>query len=145
MSERIPELWAKAHQLAARGYTTTISEDTLSNGEKVYLSEHPELPGCMTQGSSVDESLTNLKEVTVDFIYYLLEDGLDVPNPLSSQAVTSSSSTPVLNFKPTDSTPHRDMAEEISIDEIEDIFDEIIQPEYRKTIIQFSVIEGKLS
>jgi predicted RNase H-like HicB family nuclease len=145
MNKRNPELWTKAQHLAGRGYTTTISEDTLSDGTKVYLTEHPELEGCMTQGDSVDQALNDLKQVTVDFIYYLLEDGLEVPNPISSQTITGGSGSkaklvdlgPIVTFTPKD--------EELSRAEVEEIFDEIVQPEHRKTIMQFSVVEGKFA
>jgi predicted RNase H-like HicB family nuclease len=89
MNERNQDHWIKAEQLAARGYAIHISEDTLSTGEKVFLAEHPELPGCMTQGNTLNEALDDLKQVTVDFIYYLLEDGLEVPDPAPSQTMTA--------------------------------------------------------
>ncbi len=91
MSNRNPELWEKAQQLAARGYTSILSEDTLSTGNTVYIAEHPELLGCMTQGNTVEEAVQELQKVTVDFIYYLLEDGLDVPEPVSFETYTGSS------------------------------------------------------
>lgn len=95
MNERNPQIWAKAQELAGRGYATIISDDTLSSGETIYLAEHPELAGCLAQGYSVEEALENLQMITVDFIYYLLEDGLDVPAPATSETVTGSSAVPL--------------------------------------------------
>jgi len=95
MNERHAQLWAKAQELAGRGYATIISNDTLSSGETIYLAEHPELVGCLAQGHSVEDALQNLQMITVDFIYYLLEDGLDVPDPAASETVTGSSSVPL--------------------------------------------------
>lgn len=89
MNERNRERWTKAEQLAARGYAIRISEDTLSTGERVFLAEYPDLPGCMTQGNTLDEALDDLKQLTIDFIYYLMEDGLEVPDPAPQQTTTA--------------------------------------------------------
>jgi len=90
-----PELLTKAKQLAARDYTVIITEDTLSDGGKIYVVEHPELPGCMAQGTTIAAAQEELAEATVDYIYYLLEDGLDVPDPLNSRTVTGGNNVPV--------------------------------------------------
>jgi predicted RNase H-like HicB family nuclease len=134
-NNRNPELWDEAQRLASRGYTTQLSEDTLSDGAKVYLAEHPELPGCMTQGNTLDEALNDLKQITVDFIYYLLEDGLEVPGPIHSQTITGSSSKPLsTNYVQTIAAdgfsagePESDSAENAQAD--------------NKTIMQFSIVE----
>jgi len=77
-----PELLAEAEHLAAREYSVTALEDTLSNGETVYVLGHPELSGCKSHGKTLEEAAQNLRDATIDYIYFLLEDGLSVPDPL---------------------------------------------------------------
>ena len=88
MSDVNAELWEQAARLAARGYETVISEDTLTTGERVILVENPELPGCMAQGATLEEAMKELDEGRIDFIYFLLEDGRDVPPPRVGHTTT---------------------------------------------------------
>ena len=88
--------------LAFRSYSTEVSVYKLSNGEDAYVAENPELDGCMAQGSSFDEAVDRLKTVRVDFIYYLLVDGLEVPEPgemYKGYYVTMGSSNEVIFIK----------------------------------------------
>jgi predicted RNase H-like HicB family nuclease len=49
-------------------------------GEDGYwLAECPSLPGCVSQGSSREEAITNIKEAILGYIEALEEDGLSVP------------------------------------------------------------------
>jgi predicted RNase H-like HicB family nuclease len=49
-------------------------------GEDGYwVVECPSLPGCVSQGSSRDEAITNIKEAIEAYIEALKEDGLPVP------------------------------------------------------------------
>jgi predicted RNase H-like HicB family nuclease len=77
------EVWERAEELAARPYSITIEQDTLSNGQVVFLARHPELPGCKAQGNTIDEAKKSLDEARVDYIYALLESGLEVPAPVT--------------------------------------------------------------
>lgn len=78
----------KATQLANRNYLITLSHDTLSDGSIMYLARNPELPGCKAQGRTEVEAVNNLRDARIDYIYFLLEDGLNVPSPHS--IITSS-------------------------------------------------------
>lgn len=56
----------------------------------------PALPGCITEGDTLDEALTNAREVLTLFVESLDEGGLpvppsdaDLPRPLSDDLVTS--------------------------------------------------------
>jgi predicted RNase H-like HicB family nuclease len=42
---------------------------------------HPELEGCMSHGSTPEEALQNLREVTDLYISMLQEKGLEIPSP----------------------------------------------------------------
>jgi predicted RNase H-like HicB family nuclease len=49
-------------------------------GEDGYwVAECPSLPGCISQGGSRDEAVTNVKEAIAVYIEALVEDGLPVP------------------------------------------------------------------
>lgn len=49
-------------------------------GEDTYwVAECPSLPGCISQGSSKEEAITNIKEAIKGYISALEEDNLPVP------------------------------------------------------------------
>jgi predicted RNase H-like HicB family nuclease len=44
-----------------------------------WVAECPSLPGCISQGKSVEEAMVNIREAITGFIELLQEDGLPVP------------------------------------------------------------------
>jgi hypothetical protein len=50
------ETMKKAEQLAKRGYSIELEEDTLSDGTRIYMARNPELPGCKAQGATMNEA-----------------------------------------------------------------------------------------
>ncbi len=49
-------------------------------GEDGYwVAECPSLPGCVSQGGTREEAITNIKEAIDGYILVLQEDGLPVP------------------------------------------------------------------
>jgi predicted RNase H-like HicB family nuclease len=75
------QLWSEAEKLASRDYDVETFRDQLTTGELVILAKHPELPGCMAHGKTLDDALANLREARIEYIYSLLEDGLEIPYP----------------------------------------------------------------
>lgn len=71
----------KAKELAIRRYTTIVFRDETTDDEPIYVAIIPELEGCSASGDTPQEASENLKSAKEDFIYFLLEDGLDVPEP----------------------------------------------------------------
>ena len=52
----------------------------LTPGEDGYwVVEVPSLPGCISQGKTREEAITNIKEAIDGYITALLEDGLRIP------------------------------------------------------------------
>ena len=52
----------------------------ISRGENGYwVAECPSLPGCISQGSTREEAVRNIKEAIEDYVAALEEDGLPVP------------------------------------------------------------------
>lgn len=109
-----------AIQLASRNYNIVISHDSLSDGKKIYMARNPELQGCKAQGMSQMEAIKNLRDARIDYIYYLLEDGIDVPVPNTQNSITGSQvvtpETLVYAAHPS----------------IEDVIDAVIRPEGRE-------------
>lgn len=64
-----------------RHYTFTVTEDTLTTGERVFVVRCPELFAFMTQGLTVDGALLNAVELLREWYWP------DVP--LASEAVTA--------------------------------------------------------
>jgi len=75
------DLRKQAEILVGQPYTVDMSRDETTDGKFVYLATHPELPGCMAQGITIEEAKVNLKEVAAEYILSLLEDKLSVPEP----------------------------------------------------------------
>lgn len=48
-----------------------------------YIATMPELPGCISDGVTRDEAIRNVKLASEDYIYFMREDGLDVPEPMN--------------------------------------------------------------
>jgi predicted RNase H-like HicB family nuclease len=141
VNKKQSQLWDKAQRLALQNYTVSISEDTLSNGEKVYVLEHPELDGCIAHGSTLDEALDELRQATISYLYYLLVDGLDVPSPLSTQTITATNSS----F--TKGKGDRQSAVQITLgnwkpsEKLRELFDDTSQSEGENELMRIAIIE----
>lgn len=69
-------------------YATVTTDDEYTNGEFCVIAEHPQLTGCMAQGSNKDEALANLVEARRDYITAMLRRNLEVPEPVVSTVST---------------------------------------------------------
>lgn len=54
-----------------------------------YWAKVPSLPGCYSQGETIDETLANVKEAIESHIMALLEDGQEIPR--EERAIITSS------------------------------------------------------
>jgi len=80
----------KAQTLARQNYRSLVFADKTTDGDAIYVAALLDIPGCNSFGYTVQEALENLESAKVDFIYFLLEDGLPVPSPQmlqNSQAI----------------------------------------------------------
>jgi antitoxin HicB len=66
-----------------RTYTVVLSWDADIGGYNV---EVPALPGCVTQGDTIDEALENAREAIAGFIKALRDIGEPVPDETSETA-----------------------------------------------------------
>ncbi len=71
----------KAIELSKIGYTTELLRDKATDSSYIYLAVNPELEGCMAQGETPQDALTNLEEVRIDYFEHLLEFNLPIPSP----------------------------------------------------------------
>lgn len=91
------KLWKKAEEMANKHYTVIVAEGKESTGKSIFLAKTLELYGCMAQGSTIEEALSNLKDAEVDYIYSLLEDGISIPEPIRIYSTVDTSCTPGQN------------------------------------------------
>lgn len=56
------------------------------NGEKYWIAEVPELPGCKSHGLTVEDAVKSLEEAKKDWILDSLEEGEKVPVPLDRES-----------------------------------------------------------
>ena len=62
-------------------YSTIVVPDVTTDNEPCFMANHPELEGCMSHGSTPEEALNNLREVTQLYLSMLQEKGLEIPSP----------------------------------------------------------------
>ena len=74
-------LLKRAKELAIRPYQVQIFCDEYEDGESTYFVRTPEILGCVSHGDTIAEALEWIESARVDLIYFLLEDGLPVPDP----------------------------------------------------------------
>ena len=64
-------------------YRVLIEQDE----DGAYVAEVPSLPGCITQGATRDEALSNVREAIRAYLASLEEHGEPVPPPISEEIV----------------------------------------------------------
>lgn len=62
-------------------YPYTIEEEEEEDGEKVYVAEIPDLPGCGAQGTTLEEVRRNLEEAKAIWIEESWKRKLSIPEP----------------------------------------------------------------
>ncbi len=71
----------RAEELASRPYQIELMAYETPDGKPYFFGSVPEMPGCVSDGETEQEAKANVKLAMIDFIYFLLEDGLPVPGP----------------------------------------------------------------
>lgn len=67
--------------MTSSDYATEIIIDTTPDGVPCVLVSHPELPGCMSSGWTIEEALENLTDATKLYLEDLKARGLQPPKP----------------------------------------------------------------
>lgn len=61
-------------------YRMEIIEDTAEGG---YVASYPDLPGCLSIGSTISEAAANILDAKKSWLEAALEDGVTIPIPLT--------------------------------------------------------------
>jgi predicted RNase H-like HicB family nuclease len=70
----------------ATAYPTVLTFERCVDGVFAWVARHPDLPGCMSDGETPEEALSNLADARALYVDDLIERGLPVPQPESSSA-----------------------------------------------------------
>lgn len=66
-------------------YRLSLIWDEDDEGQQGWVAEIPELPGCISQGATPEEAVTNVRDAMAGWISVALEDGRPIPEPLSDE------------------------------------------------------------
>lgn len=80
-----PETEAEIERLLALPYHKLIRGNPIDG----YVASVPELPGCMTDGDSEEEALTNLREAMALWLEEAIEEGDPIPAPAERLRLTA--------------------------------------------------------
>lgn len=62
-------------------YTIAIVHDRDDEGNEGYVAEVKELPGCISQGETIEEAAAHVRDAMADWISVALQDGIEIPEP----------------------------------------------------------------
>ncbi len=140
MTDINAKLWEQAKKLAARNYEVEISEDTLTNGERVYIVRNPELRGCMAQGATLADALDELNLARINYIYFKLVDGRPVNPPHVGHTTTTANTNVALSQMSLKASSEGGGT--LTMYPVEDFPNTVTQAEERDSLAKVSVIEG---
>jgi antitoxin HicB len=69
-------------------YHITIVHDRDDGGNEGFVAEVEELPGCISQGPTPQEAVSNVYDAMAGWISVALEDGREIPEPRESDSYT---------------------------------------------------------
>jgi antitoxin HicB len=75
----------KAGETNLDSYSFTVRRLTKGEGGG-YLVEYPDIPGCMSDGDTVEEAIANGKAALGDCVAVFRESGRDLPKPAAVEA-----------------------------------------------------------
>lgn len=61
--------------------------DPGTENEEGFTITFPDLPGCITEGSNMDEAVYMAKDVLAGFLYGMEEDGEEIPDPSNPSSI----------------------------------------------------------
>lgn len=84
-----PDQLRMAEELASRPYQIELQAYDTPDGQPYFFGRVREMPGCVSDGETEQEAKANVRLAMIDFIYFLLEDGLAVPEPRYFDSLTT--------------------------------------------------------
>ncbi|MGH7870040.1 MAG: toxin-antitoxin system HicB family antitoxin [Candidatus Dormibacteraceae bacterium] len=76
----------KVEEYLGLPYEITLVHDQDQAGNSGWVAEIEDLPGCLSQGSTPEQALVNIREAMISWLTVALEDGVDVPRPRASSS-----------------------------------------------------------
>ena len=67
-------------------YTIEITHDRDDEGNEGFVADVRELPGCITQGATLEEAARRVRDALRDWLTVALEDGIEIPKPRARDA-----------------------------------------------------------
>lgn len=67
-------------------YTIVITHDRDDEGNAGFVAEVKELPGCISQGGTLEEAAARVRDAMEGWISVALEDGVEIPEPRDPKA-----------------------------------------------------------
>ncbi|PYM59615.1 MAG: hypothetical protein DMD79_17320 [Candidatus Rokuibacteriota bacterium] len=68
-------------------YPVEIRPELAADGSVVYMAEIPELPGCMSHGTTIEEARQSLEDAKREYLAALEERNLPIPPPSPQRVV----------------------------------------------------------
>lgn len=62
-------------------YAIELVHDVDESGRRGWVAEVEELPGCVSQGATPEEAITNVRDAMLGWISVAIEDGRNIPQP----------------------------------------------------------------
>jgi antitoxin HicB len=62
-------------------YAVTVVPDRDEDGTAGYVAEVAELPGCISQGATIEEAVAGVHDAMAGWSSVALEDGVEIPEP----------------------------------------------------------------
>jgi len=67
-------------------YTISIVHDRDDDGNEGFVAEVGELPGCISQGETIEEAAAGVRDAMAGWLSVALEDGTEIPEPRDADA-----------------------------------------------------------
>lgn len=78
-----------AKNMSTRPYHVMAAKSETTDGQPIFNASTLEITGCIGQGDSPEQALKDLRYALVDYIESLLEDGLEIPEPIHLSNIPS--------------------------------------------------------
>src|SRR5579862_6605208 len=62
-------------------YTIELTADRDDEGAAGYIAQVKELPGCVSQGATIEEAAARIRDAMAGWLSVAIEDGVDIPEP----------------------------------------------------------------
>ncbi len=62
-------------------YTISIVPDRDDDGNTGYVAEVAELPGCISQGATIEEAAAGVRDAMLGWLSVAIDDGIEIPEP----------------------------------------------------------------